>query len=375
MLEAAQGGAGSEQSGQMSTQVYSAVMAILMGAIVCTVLFVPFVAVSYRRRGTLTFGRIVLWVAAAVYGLAIWTYTLLPLPQSNDYACAPINLDPTTLIDDVRDALATGNPLTSVFLLQLVFNVLLFVPLGFFMRVLAGRGIVVAGLVGLGISLLIELTQVTGVWGLYPCAYRIFDVVDMMTNTSGALIGSIIALMVPRHLGTTDVSAEAAKPRPVTRWRRLLAMVCDALGFWLVAVGVTVTIALGYAALTGVTDVGDWPATVGTMSAVVLWTLFTLATGQSIGDFAVMLRYVEPRVPEFVARVLRLLGGVIGLFLLGLVPLIGAPLAPAFALAAFVLIFFTPDSRGLPGFLSTQRLHDAREPRGSATPTISTTSV
>ncbi|GAA2541762.1 hypothetical protein GCM10009860_23320 [Microbacterium mitrae] len=347
----------------MNNQVYSAIMAILLGAVVCIVVFVPFVAVSYRRRGTLTFGRIVLWAAAAVYGLAIWTYTLLPLPESDGYACAPINLDPSTVVDDVRDALATGNPLTSVFLLQLVFNVLLFVPLGFFLRVLAGRGIVVAGLVGLGISLIIEFTQVTGAWGLYPCAYRIFDVVDMMTNTSGALIGSIIALMVPRHLRATDLSAEAAEPRPVTRWRRLLAMLCDALGFWLVAVGVTVTIALGYSVLTGITDIGEWPATVGAAAAVALWSIFTLATGQSVGDYSVMLRYVEPRVPVVVARILRPMGGIVGWYLIGLVPLIGGQLAPAFALATFILIFFTPDSRGLPGFISTQRLVDAREPR------------
>ena len=45
---------------------------------------------------------------------------------------------------------------------------LLFVPLGFFIRVIAHRGVVVAGLSGLAISLLIEVTQLTGAWGLSP---------------------------------------------------------------------------------------------------------------------------------------------------------------------------------------------------------------
>ncbi|WP_454115939.1 VanZ family protein [Microbacterium aurum] len=55
-------------------------------------------------------------------------------------------------------------------MLQLALNVLLFVPLGFFIRVLGGRGVVVALLAGLGVSLVIETTQLTGVWGLYPSA-------------------------------------------------------------------------------------------------------------------------------------------------------------------------------------------------------------
>lgn len=346
----------------MTTQIYNALLAVALGAVVCVALFVPFVAMSYRRRGGLTWGRALLWIAAAVYGWAIWTYTLIPLPESDDFACVGVNLNPLAFIDDINAALATGSPLTSMFLLQLVFNIALFVPLGFFLRVLGGRGILVAGLAGLGISLLIELTQVTGVWGLYHCAYRVFDVVDLMSNTLGALVGSVVALMVPARIRTGAASAPADAPRPVTRGRRLLAMLCDAAGFWMVSVSVTVGVALVYSALAGVTTVGEWPAAVGTITAVVIWSAVTLATGQSVGDFAVMLRYVDARVPLVFARVLRLAGGVVGWIAVDYVPLIGGQLQTAFGLAAVVLIFLTPDSRGLPGLISTQRLTDARSP-------------
>lgn len=341
-------------------------MAVMLGAIVCVVLFVPFVAVSYRRRGSMSFGRAVVWVGAAVYALAIWTYTLLPLPQSDDYRCVGVNLNPLGFVDDINAAIATGHPLTSMLLLQLVFNVALFVPLGFFLRVLAGRGFFVTVAVGLGVSLLIEFTQLTGVWGLFPCAYRVFDVVDLMSNTLGALIGAVLAYVVPAHVRSTAVRPEAAQPRPVTRGRRLLAMVCDAAGFWLVSVTVSVGAALAYAVVTGAKELGDWPVAAGTISAVALWTIVTLATGQSIGDLAVLLRYTQPRVPQVLARVLRLAGGVVGWIAVGYVPLIGSQLSAAFVIAAFVLIFLTPDSRGMPGLISTQRLIDARETSGAA---------
>ncbi|BDR52103.1 hypothetical protein KIM372_00100 [Bombiscardovia nodaiensis] len=44
-------------------------------------------------------------------------------------------------------------------------------------------------------SLVIETAQLTGAFGLVGCAYRHFDVDDLMWNTSGALIGLIVAAL------------------------------------------------------------------------------------------------------------------------------------------------------------------------------------
>ena len=123
----------------MGNEVYSAAVAIGLGVLVGTALFVPFVAVSYRRRGRLTLGRSLLWAAALVSFLAIWTYTLLPLPDAGTYACAGVNLDVTGFIGDLRSA----RSVTDFAVLQLALNVLLFLPLGFFLRALGGRGILV----------------------------------------------------------------------------------------------------------------------------------------------------------------------------------------------------------------------------------------
>src|SRR5690606_19414430 len=70
-----------------------AIIAILLGVLIGVVLLVPFVALSYRRRGGLTVGRAALWFAGLVYFCAIWTYTLLPLPDPDTIRCAGVNLD------------------------------------------------------------------------------------------------------------------------------------------------------------------------------------------------------------------------------------------------------------------------------------------
>ena len=51
----------------------------------------------------------------------------------------------------------------------------------------------IAALLGFGLSLSVELTQLTGIWGLYPCAYRKFDVDDLLLNTLGVTLGFIAA--------------------------------------------------------------------------------------------------------------------------------------------------------------------------------------
>jgi hypothetical protein len=346
-------------------QVILGVLAIAAGLVVGVFLFVPFVAVSYRRRGGFGVGRFVLWGAALVYLMAIWTYTLLPLPDPDTIRCAGVNLDVWAFVGDIRGALARpGRTLNDPAMLQLLLNVLLFVPLGFFVRVLGGRGIPTALLVGLGVSAFIETTQLTGVWGLYPCAYRVFDVDDLLTNTLGALVGSVLALAVPRRHWGTPKFADAESPRPITRRRRFLAMLCDVLAAWLLAASVDVAFQLLLYALGAELAVheGTAASVVGGAVTIVVWLAVTLATGRTIGDHAVQLRYTGGQLPPALARTLRFLGGIGGYLVLSALPGPWGIVTGAFAVVSVVLVLTTDDRRGLPGIVSGQRLVDAREP-------------
>jgi glycopeptide antibiotics resistance protein len=347
----------------MSQQVALGALAIGIGMLAGVVLFVPFVAISYRRRGRLSFGRMLLWIAALVYFWAIWTYTLLPLPDPATIRCVGVNLDVWKFVEDLQTAVhEPGTPLTHPAFLQLALNVLLFVPLGFFIRVLGGRGILTALFVGLGVSLFIETTQVTGVWGLYPCAYRVFDVDDLLTNTTGAVIGSLLALVVPRRLRGSAKLQDAELPRPVTRGRRAVAMLCDLLG----AVIVQATVSIAVQTLLVVTGHRDLAldGTLASVSGVVVasatWLVVVLVGGRSVGDWAVELRYTGGPLPEPLARLLRWLGGVSGYLLLDLLAAPWSGLSALFAIVSVVLLFTTERGRGLPGVLSVRRLDDAR---------------
>ncbi|WP_067196587.1 VanZ family protein [Microbacterium sp. XT11] len=348
----------------MGDQVLLGVIAIAIGVAFGILLFVPFVAISYRRRGRLSFGRTMLWLGALVYFWAIWTYTLLPLPDSDSIRCVGMITDPLEVVRDLQKAFSEpGNPLRHPAFLQIAFNILLFVPLGVFLRVLGARGIPTALVTGFALSLLVETTQLTGVWGLYPCAYRFFDVGDLMTNTTGAVLGSVFALVVPRSMRGIRPRADADQPRPVTRGRRIIAMLCDALACGFVAFGVSAAVQLWLQYGVGDRDAvldGSLADLVSTAVASGLWLLVILIGGRSIGDLAVQLRYAGSPLPWPFARLLRWAGGIGGIVALSLLGPFFDGLSSLLTLVACILVLTTASGRGLPGLLSGQHLTDAR---------------
>lgn len=341
----------------MHDQGILAAIAIGLGVVVAVALFVPFVWLSYRRAGTLSARTLLTYVAVLVYFFAIWVFTLLPLPDPDTMQCAGRNLQFTQFIDDIRGATQRGHPFTDPATLQLVFNVALFVPLGFFLRYVGRRGIVVAFLVGFGTSVFIEFTQGTGVWGLYPCAYRVFDVNDMLTNTTGAVLGSLLAL--PWHRRRLD-PAIAHEPRPVTRGRRLVGMVCDLLTVFFVSIllSVATQLVLRYVAHDEqAVRAGHVASQVGSWGTLALTALLVLVSGRTLGDDAVEIRFGDPGIRQ---RLIRFLGGVGGYLVLQLLPW-GVPLSGVFALVCLVWMW-RGDHSGLPG-IGGHRVRDARPVR------------
>ncbi|WP_240665818.1 VanZ family protein [Agromyces sp. LHK192] len=350
----------------MHDQLLLGILAIAIGVGVGLLAFVPYVAIAYRRHGRLTAWRVLVPFAMLVYGIAVWTYTLLPLPDPDEIErCAGVNLNPGEFVPEIAGAIGRGHPLTDPAVLQLALNVLLFVPLGVFVRLLWRRGVVVSLLAGLGLSLLIELTQLTGVWGLYPCAYRVFDVDDLLTNTLGAVIGSLLSLTLPAswRLSAADASA-AAHPTPVTRARRVLAMVVDAMS----VLFITATVQLATVGVVVLLFDGDpTPEFLAAVALVapaipfVITAIPALVAGRTIGDAAVRLQYTGSRYPTWAARLLRFLGGIGGIQLLA--AFTGSSGWYSLALiASLVATLASTGGRGFPGLLSGQRVADARKP-------------
>ena len=343
----------------MSSQVANGLLAVLLGSIIAVVLVVPVAAVLYRRRGEMPFGSLVVLLAAAIYGVALWTYTLVPIPATSDYVCTQPILEPFASFRQLRangvrtPQLLAANP----YFWQTALNVALFVPFGYFVRRVLGRGFLVAGLLGFTMSLLIETTQLTGVWGIFRCSYRFFEVDDLITNTTGAVIGSILSVVLVRSRSAgRSVRSAGLAAGELTLGRRWMGMVCDLL--WTVGTVVLVTITYrawvlygdGGGTLGGRTEMLLGWAVAGVLQAVVV-----LGAGRTLGEWTVALG-TEPRStwPVALSRLLKLGLGVGGFVVLAVWN------GPSWVLPGFLLVTWAGtwfgDHSGLANRLAGLRL-------------------
>ncbi|MCL2491091.1 MAG: VanZ family protein [Propionibacteriaceae bacterium] len=292
--------------------IQQALQSALVGLGVAVVCFVPYLVYQYRRYGQFSASRMVWMIALLVYGTALVTYTLFPLP-SQAWCAVPhpgmLELDPSLYFRDMWQMHAAGTSwmgvATSWTMMQMALNVLLFVPLGFIVRHLWKVGVARATLLGLGISLLIELTQLTGNWFTAPCAYRVADISDVWTNTLGAFLGAVLALLTPRLAADADaLESMRADARPVTRGRRWAGMLIDAVAVGVVWAGVSVVMAVGYYVIAGDTSadreaaaafshVITAVAVVCCFAVVVVFAL--VGSGASLGQRLVYLQPVSTR--------------------------------------------------------------------------------
>lgn len=212
---------------------FPALIAALLGGVTLAVVGVFLLAAQYHRFGRLSWVRSAAVGATVLYIFAVGAYTMLPIPESRKASCAAnsggVDLDPLNVIRDLRLASEHGfgamlqNPL----FLQLALNVALFIPFGILAVRVLGLNPLAATALGLLASAAIEFTQHTGFFGVF-CSYRVADVGDLITNTSGALIGALLAITPLFNWIKTPQQLDAsAGMRPLTRVRRLWGMVFD----------------------------------------------------------------------------------------------------------------------------------------------------
>ena len=372
---------------------WPAYVGVIGGVVLFGVFLVPALAWQSRRYGRLDGRRLVGAAAVSVYGVALVAYTLLPLPGGDlarwcaQYGVAGAELVPLHSLGDIaRDTagLGPGATLRSPAVLQVVFNVVLFVPWGVLVRRYLGRSVLVATLSGLAASLLVETTQYTGIFGLIPCSYRVADVDDVLTNTLGALLGALAAPVLLRWMPrAAELEERRGEARPVTARRRWLGMLVDAALVWVLGVVVlvgwrTALLLLGRP----LPDGPDWSQwAVGTVVPFVLVFLVPpfVGGGASWGQRVVWL---EPRwegrrgsVRRRLARAFAggaswgALGVVAGLptdapSTLQVLSDLAGPIAWLVAFAAVVAVPVTRGRRGLSGVATGCEMTDARLPVG-----------
>lgn len=209
----------------------------------------PFLIVQYRRHGYINKIRALVLYLLLLYLLNAFFLVLLPMPDSRHNAApagSMIQLVPLQFIQDIlrnteitrSDPSSYLNVLTGADFLLAAFNVLLTVPFGMFLGYYFRTRWVVCIVLSFALSLLFEITQITGIFGFFDHPYRIFDVDDMITNTLGGIVGFRIALWISGLLPRIEKldSREDLSAKKVTYTRRALAFMLDSVLLLIVTV-------------------------------------------------------------------------------------------------------------------------------------------
>lgn len=278
----------------LTTYASTALLAFIGATAVAFVISLPYLIVHWRRTGTFGWGSTIILFGTVVYAFALAGYTMLPFPADWSGVCAnPIrnNLTPGAFVNDIRMAYeGTSSASLRQVVAQLGLNVLLFVPLGVFVQQLVTKRWFLTVLIGAAVSVLIEMSQITAVFGLFPCQWRVFDADDLIMNTAGAAIGALIAPALRLMPGqpSTDRDARLA-PRPYTRWRTLAAVLIDLLTIGFAPQFFAAVASIASRVVTGRISISDELSTrvyfIALLATLLVQLILVLSRGTTIGEW------------------------------------------------------------------------------------------
>lgn len=203
--------------------------AVLVFPLVAAAFTLPYMIYQYRTYGAIPPVKTVILYAFLFYLTCMYCLVILPLPTIREveaYTTPTTQMIPFRFVADfIRETKfvltdpSTWIPaLTQNCFLQVLFNILLFIPMGIYLRWYFQMDWKETLLIGFLISLFLEYTQLSGLYGIYPRGYRLFDVDDLMLNTLGGGLGFAAAPFLTRFLPSRkQVDAVAASRNRVVR--------------------------------------------------------------------------------------------------------------------------------------------------------------
>lgn len=280
----------------MSVYYYPIATAIALFPFLAALFTLPYMFVQYHKYGSLLILRIAIVYSFIFYMMTSYFMTILPLPpvESVTPDSASLLLTPFHAVKlwiescdfNIQDPSTYLNIVMNYDFLQIAFNILLLMPFGIYLRYYFKRPWYQVLVASFGYSLFFELTQISGLYGIYPYPYRWFEVDDLICNTLGGMLGFAVTPLLVHFLPTRERLDEIAytKGHKVSYIRRLLALLTD----WFI-----ITIVSGILYNTLISDSTDYIFAMLTwfVIAIIYYILINIITrGQTLGKMLVNIK-------------------------------------------------------------------------------------
>lgn len=219
----------------METTLRAVYIALQIAPLIAMVVILPYIMYGYKRENKINVRRSAYVYIFALYFLCAYFITMLPFPSRESLeTLAPVSeyiqMIPFKNFADISAQTAVRD------VAILVFNVFLTVPLGFFLRFLYKFNLKKTVLCGFLAATLFEVTQLTGIFFIYPRPYRFFDIDDFIINTFGAVVGYLVVPLFVKVLPKPeDSKRQLVQGSEVSFTHRSIAMMIDFIIVFIVA--------------------------------------------------------------------------------------------------------------------------------------------
>ena len=214
--------------------------ALILFPIIAFFITLPYLIIEYHKYGAVPLLRSVIVYTFILYLLAAFLLVILPLPSKEAVLKMPTRspqLVPFTFIKDimVTTNLNLKNPSTYLSFLKtptvytVIFNLFVLFPFGVYLHYYFEKKWYQVLIMSFCLSLFFEITQLTGIFFIYPKVYRLFDVDDLMINTLGGMLGFICTKPLTIFLPSRKELDQKAytKGTKISIYRRGIALFID----------------------------------------------------------------------------------------------------------------------------------------------------
>ncbi len=188
--------------------------AIIVFPVISLIFTIPFLLHNYHKYGSINPFRVLIIYSFILYMITIYFLVILPLPNKSDVIQKEgmIRLIPFEFISDFisETSFVLTDPSTYLKALfescfyTVIFNLFMTIPFGMYTRYYFKCNLKKTIILSFLLSLFFEITQLTGLYHIYPYAYRVFDVDDLIINTLGGMIGYAFMGIVDKYLPTRE---------------------------------------------------------------------------------------------------------------------------------------------------------------------------
>ena len=224
----------------MSSYAFPIKIGLIVFPIIALLITIPFMIKQYHKYGSIPFMRTFIVYSFVLYLLVAWFMVILPLPKIEvvEKMTGPwTQLIPFKGLKDIIDNTSFNILNFSTYITTLknpvvytvIFNFFLTLPFGVYLRYYFNRKWWEVITLSFMLSLFFEVTQLSCLFGIYPRPYRLFDVDDLIVNTTGGLLGYLITPLFSKILPTREQLDEKAynMGEKVSYPRRLTATLID----------------------------------------------------------------------------------------------------------------------------------------------------